>query len=293
MKSTFTREGVIADFREKIARKEPIIISSPGIGLISKMCAIAGVDMQIICSAAKFNLDAHPSILANMAYGDSNTIMLDLAKRCIEIGKSTPFVAGVAALDPYRARQDLFEELEKAGFIGVVNAPSACIDVDFFTGPGGHDVHEAKKMLGVYKDIELIKDAHDYGFFTIAIVVDEEETKLMIEAGADAIIPHMGFTTGGINGVPEELAPTLDEACEKTQALCAYAKSLKPDVFVFAHGGPFNAPEPVGECFKRTDVDGFWGNSAIGRIPTENAMIRVISEYVDLERPPKKGGAKA
>lgn len=286
MKSQFTREMLIKDFREKVSRKEPIIINAPGIGLVSKMAAIAGVDAQIICSAAKFNMDGAPSIVSNMAYGDSNTIMLELARHCIKIGKSTPFIAGVASLDPYREREDLFEEIEKLGFCGVINLPAACLDTEFLLAPD-HPIQEVKAMLGGYEDFSLIKDAHDYGFFTVGVVTDEEEVKLMIEAGADMIIPHVGFTIGGINGVPERVARSLDGAIEMTGRLCNYAKSLKPDVFVLAHGGPFNKPEPVGKCFEKTKVDGFFGNSALGRIPVEEAMINVISEYVDLERPAK------
>ena len=58
--------------------------------------------------------------------------------------------------------------------------------------------------LGFYREVEMIRTAHDIGFFTIVYVFTPEESEQMARAGADCIIAHMGLTVGGTIGLARE-----------------------------------------------------------------------------------------
>ena len=61
----------------------------------------------------------------------------------------------------------------------------------------------------------MIRSAHELDLFTIVYTCTPEEARQMAEAGADAIIVHVGTTSGGSIGV-QHTRTTLEEARGKT-----------------------------------------------------------------------------
>ncbi len=55
----------------------------------------------------------------------------------------------------------------------------------------------------------MIRTAHSLDLLTTPYVFNVEESKKMIEAGADILVAHMGLTTSGSIGA--STAKTLDE----------------------------------------------------------------------------------
>ncbi|MFC9419946.1 phosphoenolpyruvate hydrolase family protein, partial [Bacillus mobilis] len=57
----------------------------------------------------------------------------------------------------------------------------------------------------------------------------------------------------------------------------------RPDVWVVAHGGPFDEPENVQAVYDRVDVDGFLGASSIERLPVEKAITETVEAFRSLK----------
>lgn len=65
----------------------------------------------------------------------------------------------------------------------------------------------------------------------------------MARAGADILVPHMGFTTSGTIGARTVLS--LPESVERVQAMRDAAVAVNPEIIVLCHGGPIAEPADV------------------------------------------------
>jgi predicted TIM-barrel enzyme len=113
--------------------------------------------------------------------------------------------------------------------------------------------------------------------FTVAYAFTPEEAAAMADAGADVIGAHVGLTVGGFIGAKQ--AAALDDACDRVAAMTEAARRARPDVWVVAHGGPFDEPENVQTVYDRVDVDGFLGASSIERLPVERAIQETVQAF--------------
>jgi predicted TIM-barrel enzyme len=96
----------------------------------------------------------------------------------------------------------------------------------------------------------------------------------MAGAGADVLVAHMGLTTKGAIGA--RTAPTLDECVERVQAI----RDAAPGPIVLCHGGPLAEPDDVRYLLTRTrGVAGFFGASAVERLPVEAAISRTVRDF--------------
>jgi predicted TIM-barrel enzyme len=151
------------------------------------------------------------------------------------------------------------------GFDGVQNFPTVgLIDGNF------RQAREETGM-GIAREIEWIRTAHEMDMVTCPYVFDEDQAARFTEAGADVVVAHVHTTVSGSIGVSS--AMSLDEAVDKVQAVHDAATSVNPDVMVLCHGGPIAQPEDARYVLERTTgVVGFFGASSIERLPTEVAI---------------------
>jgi len=137
--------------------------------------------------------------------------------------------------------------------------------------------------LGYPREVGLIRVCNERDIFTIAYAFTPAEARQMAEAGADIIGTHVYTTIGGMASVKEDVAPDLDTACQRTEAMCQAAREARSDVILVSHGGPFRNPESVQYSFDHTTVHGYLGASSIERIPVEKAITSVITEFQALK----------
>ena len=102
----------------------------------------------------------------------------------------------------------------------------------------------------------------------------------MVAAGVDLISVHVGGTAGGTTGALGEEVLTLERAIEITQESYELAIRENP---VVTHGGPFENPAAMKECFAKSDIHGYIGASGIERIPTEKELEKTYDEYKKLK----------
>jgi predicted TIM-barrel enzyme len=136
--------------------------------------------------------------------------------------------------------------------------------------------------MGYEKEVDMIRLAHEMDLFTTPYAFTEEEAKAMTEAGCDLLVCHVGLTTAGSIGAA--VAFTLDEAIEKVMTMAEAAWSVRKDLMVICHGGPFDEPENVGVALKKMPgIVGFFGASSIERLPTERAIRGQVEAFKRLE----------
>lgn len=118
--------------------------------------------------------------------------------------------------------------------------------------------------MSFQKEVECIAAAHAMDMLTTPYVFNCDEAKLMVQAGADIIVAHMGLTTNG-GSSRWKTAKTLQDCVRDVEAIVEICKSLRDDVIVLCHGGPIANPKDAAFILeKAAGVDGFYGASSIG-----------------------------
>ena len=106
----------------------------------------------------------------------------------------------------------------------------------------------------------------------------------MAEAGADAIIVHVGTTVGGSIGVREAVV-SWEDTIERCQTIVRTIKETRKEVIPLAHGGPINTPEDVERIVQHTDVLGFVGASSLERMAMESSLPSLTQTFKAIHAP--------
>jgi len=261
--------------RANIEAGIPIVGAGAGTGISAKMAEAGGADMAIIYNSGRYRMAGRGSLAGLLAYGDANGIVVEMAAEVLPVVSRMAVLAGVNGTDPFRIMKVLMRQLREIGFDGVQNFPTVgLIDGNFRKNL------EATGM-GYDKEVEAIAEAHAQDMFCSPYVFDPDQAKEMVKAGADQLVAHVGLTTAGTIGAG--VAFTLDQAIERVMAMAEAGRSVRKDVIILCHGGPFDEPGQVGEALRRMPgVHGFFGASSIERLPTERAIRGQVAEFKKL-----------
>ena len=270
----YTRQEVRDRLQAALDRGEPIIAAGAGTGISAKFIEKGGADLLIIYNSGRFRMAGHGSTCGLMAYGDANQVAMDIGEyEVLPVVEDIPVICGVHATDPRRRMWHWLGRVKEMGFSGVNNFPTHTI-VD------GHFRRVLEETgMGVQKEFEMVALAHRMDLFTIVYVATAEEARAMADAGADAIIAHVGTTIGGSIGVTGAVVP-MDDAIARTQAIIAGARtSGRKDIFFLSHGGPISAPADAALVNERTDCVGFVGASSLERLGVEASLTALTQEF--------------
>ena len=267
-----SRAEVNRRLRTQVEAGVPIVGCGAGTGITAKMAEAGGADMAIIYNSGRYRMAGRGSLAGMLAYGDANGIVVEMAAEVLPVVRDMPVLAGVNGTDPFRIMPVFMRQLKAMGFDGVQNFPTVgLIDGDFRRNL------EATGM-GYDQEVEAIRTAHDLDLFTSPYVFDPDQAIAMARAGADQLVAHVGLTTAGTIGAG--VAFTLEEAIARVMAIAEAGRSVRADIIVLCHGGPFDEPAQVGEALARMPgVHGFFGASSIERLPTERAIRGQVEEF--------------
>ncbi len=267
-----TREECLERLRKSVSAGKPIIGAGAGTGISAKCAEAGGVDLIIIYNSGRYRMAGRGSMAGLLPYGDANAIVVEMAREVLPVVKNTPVLAGVCGTDPFRLMDVFLRELRLIGFSGVQNFPT----VGLMDGVFRANLEETGMGYGL--EVEMILAASRLGVLTCPYVFNEQEARMMAEAGADLIVAHMGLTTKGTIGA--KTAITLDESVRRVQGVRDAAAAVKPDVLVLCHGGPIAEPEDAAYVLRRTKgVAGFFGASSMERLPTETAITEQVRRF--------------
>jgi predicted TIM-barrel enzyme len=274
-----TRTEILKRFCRKIHEGRPIIGGGAGTGISAKFEEAGGIDLIVIYNSGRFRMAGHGSLAGLMPYGDANAIVMEMAGEVLPVVKRTPVLAGVCGTDPMRLMDRFLGQVKAAGFAGVQNFPTVGL-ID-----GTLRVNLEETNFGYYREVEMIRLAHEMDLLTTPYVFSPEDAVAMTRAGADILVAHMGLTTAGSIGA--KTAKTLDQSVALIDQITDAAKSIRDDVIVICHGGPIAEPEDAQYVIRKCKaVDGFYGASSMERLPTERAIREQTERFCRIEMAP-------
>ena len=271
-----SRTSILKRFHEKIARREPIIGGGAGTGISAKCEEAGGVDLIIIYNSGLYRMAGRGSLSGLMPYGNANRIVKQMAREVLTVVKDTPVLAGVCGTDPFMLCHVFLTELKDLGFAGIQNFPTVgLIDGNFRRGL-------EDTGMSFQLEVDCIAAAREMDMLTTPYAFNNEEARLMVDAGADIVVAHMGLTTSGTIG--SKTRKTLDDCVKEVQGIAETCKSVRSDVIVLCHGGPIAMPDDAAYILERVDgVDGFYGASSMERLPTEIAITDQVKKFKKLK----------
>src|SRR5690554_4292289 len=269
----YTKQEVRDRLRQTLAERKAIIAAGAGTGISAKFIERGGADLIIIYNSGRFRMAGHGSTAGLMAYGDANAEAMEIGEfEVLPIVEDIPVICGVHGSDPRRRMWHHLLKVKEMGFSGVNNFPTHCIIDGHF-----RNVLEETGM-GFEKEVEMVRLATEMDLFSIVYVAKPEEAMQMAKVGADAIISHVGTTVGGSVGVVNA-SVSMDVAIKRTQEIIEAGKSVNPNMFFLAHGGPVNTPEDVRMILDNTDAHGFVGASSLERMGIEESLTSLTKEF--------------
>jgi len=272
----YTKQEVRDRLQATLDQGKAIIAAGAGTGISAKFIEKGGADLIIIYNSGRFRMAGHGSTAGLMAYGDANAVAMEIGEfEVLPVVEEVPVICGVHGSDPRRRMWHHLLKVKEMGFSGINNFPTHSI-VD------GHFRNVLEETgMGFDKEVEMVRIASKMDLFTIVYVAKPEEARQMAEAGADAIIAHVGTTVGGSIGVVEASC-TMDDAIDRTQEIIEAARGVNPHIFFLAHGGPINTPEDVRIILDKTDADGFVGASSLERMGVEKSLTDLTMSFKSL-----------
>jgi predicted TIM-barrel enzyme len=269
----YTRKEVVERLRATIKKGQPIIAAGAGTGISAKFIERGGGDLIIIYNSGRFRMAGHGSTCGLMAYGDANAIAMEIGEHeVLPIVEEVPVICGVHATDPRRRMWHWLLQVKDMGFSGVNNFPTHCIVDGMF-----RQILEETGM-SVKKEFEMVALARKMDLFTIVYVSTPEESKAMAQAGADAIIAHVGTTIGGSIGV-KGAAVTMKDSVRRVQSVIEAGRRVRKDILFLSHGGPIARPEDAAYINEHTDAVGFVGASSLERLAVEDSLTQLTQRF--------------
>lgn len=266
-------------------RGEAIIAAGAGTGISAKFIERGGADLLIIYNSGRFRMAGHGSTAGLMAYGDANAVAMEIGEHeVLPVVEDIPVICGVHASDPRRRMWHWLLQVKEMGFSGVNNFPTHCI-VD------GHFRQVLEETgMSFQKEVEMVALAHKMDLFSIVYVATADEAKAMAEAGADAIIAHVGTTIGGSIGVTGAVC-SMEDAAARCQSIFDGAAQVRDDLFLLSHGGPICTPEDASAVNEATDAVGFVGASSLERLAMEDSLTELTRRFkkIPVNRRPADG----
>lgn len=273
----YTKQEVRDRLQATIDQKKAIIAAGAGTGISAKFIEKGGADLIIIYNSGRFRMSGHGSTAGMMAYGDANAVAMEIGEfEVLPVVEEVPVICGVHGSDPRRRMWHFLGKVKEMGFSGVNNFPTHSIIDGHF-----RQVLEETGM-SFQKEVDMVRLATRMDLFSVVYVGKPEEALQMSDAGADAIIAHVGTTVGGSIGVTNATA-TMDDAIERTQKIIDAVKRSNPNTFFLAHGGPINTPEDVRYVLENTSgLHGFVGASSLERMGVEQSLTNLTKEFKSL-----------
>lgn len=272
----FTRERILERLHGQLAAGRPIVGCGAGAGISAKFAQAGGADLIIIYNSGRYRMAGRRSLAGLLAYGDANAIVVDMAAEVLPVATETPVLAGVNGTDPFRLMPAFLRQLSDMGFSGVQNFPTVGL-ID-----GTFRANLEATGMGYKKEVEMIRMAHEAGLFTSPYVFDSEQAIAMTDVGADMLVAHVGLTTSGSIGAA--VALTLDEAVDRVLTIAQAGRTVRHDILVMCHGGPFDEPDTVQQGLSRLPgINGFFGASSIERLPTEQAICSQVASFKSMK----------
>jgi predicted TIM-barrel enzyme len=241
-------------------------MTGAGAGICAKFIERGGADILGVYNTGYFRMQGYGSLAGMLPMADANGLVYRTgAREVLPQVQQTPVIAGLNGVDVTRDMRQFLKKVKKVGFSGIHNFPT----VMWFDGEF-RDTLEGTG-LGVQREIDMLRWAHDLDLLTVGYAFRPAETEQVVrEADVDIFIFHAGITAGGSTGFAR--GRSLDEMVARTQENFRIARALKPDVILLAHGAALVSPADAQYVLDHSDADGVQLGSSIERLAIEQPL---------------------
>lgn len=266
------RDEIIKKLKALINVNGHIIGCVAGSGMTAKYTTLGGADFLLALSAGRFRMMGRSSHDCYMCYQNNNQEVMRLGtNELFPTIKDIPIIFGLNANDPYIHLYDYIQEIQENDFSGIVNFPTVCL----IDGQFGEAIQEEGNTFE--NEVEAIRIAHFLGLFTISFVINEKQASAMVDAGADVVCAHLGFTKGGYMGAGKYIS--IDRARIIANSIFDACDEINPNVIKMIYGGPANTPIDLQYIYNNTKCQGYIGGSTFDRIPIERAIVNTTKAF--------------
>lgn len=266
-----TKQILESKLYEKIEEKKAIFGTTTSTGLIVKGANVAGIDFSVVHKESLYGIDARIPAVARIGYGgDCNEIMYDNADDLLRFAGELPVIVGVGAAEPYYNIELFTEKLLKKGFAGITHIPTS----GGWVGDFGDSI--GKAGCGYKREAELIKHFSDKDVFTVGYCFEEEQVRIMSQAGASVLaiyIPKLVDESYGWN-----ILKTIDEAHDKAKKLVEVARKESPNNIILLTGGDPLGTEALQALLLESGAHGYLGDESLETQLVYNAVSTRISK---------------
>lgn len=283
----YTRTEMIQRLRTKIDAKKPLVGAGAANPLIAHILDEAGCDFIFAYCTGIARVGGFPTGVGTQAYGDADQRCVDFANQASLVVKNTPIICGIGPGDPTMSIDRLTDRYLALGYSGMINFPCAGSTIDQLGNPNLVSMYSDTVGAGLHKEAEYVKYWRDHDVFSYAYAYTEEGIKLLVGAGVDVVIPHLGLTAGGLVGTSafgENYRAMREAQYEKLNHLTELCLKENPDVIVIGHGGILAEPEDIQGAYDRTRIVGFVGASSTERLPIEKGTKCVMEQIRSIKK---------
>lgn len=268
---------ILSKLNEKVAKRQPIMISSAGSGLVAKILEAEGSDCINTFSGARLRANGMGTMSMMWPILDSNRQTLDYTREDImpALNGDAFVCACLNANDPLRDMRMVIEECQAMGVNSVSNIGPSISYVD-----KDSEIFKVLNSAGVnfQNEIDFLILAKEMNMVTIGLAFTEEDSLAMAQQAKPHIFCyHAGTTKGGKTGYDSGL--TIEQTAEQTEDVYQKVRALHPDVILVAHGAAMENPEDAQYMLNHTSGHGFWTGSSTERLPIERAVTTAAREF--------------
>ncbi|CTQ53446.1 TIM-barrel signal transduction protein [Roseibium album] len=275
-------EQILTNLKSKVERRDPIMISSAGSGLVAKLLERAGTDCINTFSGARLRANGMGTMSMMWPILDSNRQTLNYTREDIMPAlEGKAFVcACLNANDPLKDMRMVLEDCKRMGVNSVSNiGPSVSyVDKD---SEIGRVINSAG--ITIDNEIDMLRlGREEMDMVTIGLAFTKEDSLAIVEGARPHIFCyHAGTTKGGLTGYDKGIS--IQQTAEETEEVYQAARAIDPDVILVAHGAAMETPEDAQFMLDNTSGHGFWTGSSTERLPIERAVSAAAAEFTSLK----------
>ena len=274
-------ERILEKLKAKVGKREPIMISSAGSGLVAKLLEKAGADCINTFSGARLRANGMGTMSMMWPILDSNRQTLDYTREDImpALNGDAFVCACLNANDPLKDMRMVLEDCQRMGVNSVSNIGPSISYVD-----KDSEIYRVLQSAGItlQNEIDMLKLAKkEMNMVTIGLAFTMEDSlELVGQAKPHIFCYHAGTTKGGLSGYDKGV--TIEETAAESEEVYQAVRSLHPDVILVGHGAAMENPPDAQYMLDHTSGHGFWTGSSTERLPIERAVSAAASEFAAL-----------
>ena len=256
------------------------LAAAAGDAATAALLADVGVDVVIAYHSSPLRHLGLPSVSGLLPWCSANDMTLRILPEISAAVPNTPVLATVCASDALHPAAAMLIEVAALGAEGVLNAPT----VGLLTGPVRRALEAAG--LGYQREIDLMALARAHGLRAWAYAFTPGQARAMAQAGAEAVIVHLGITQPG---------PVTARVTRLMVGVAEAAHSVNSQIRVLAHGGPLSTPAAF-SASHRSDRRGpaisygFFGASVFERGSDLRRAVQEWRAAVEHQHPARSAG---